>query len=290
MKTLIRSLFRKVIAESNTLTLVQLVERNRHKLHNADLSQTNLRGADLREADLTGANLTKTDLTGANLTEAYLGGADLTGARLDGARLDGARLDGANLDGASLTGSTALYRANLNRTNLTKTDFRSANLSSARLHGANLTGANLTGANLTGANLEDANLTNTIGLTKSMRVKPGDIYWKRFNASLINLNYLFKVGLNKLRRGEVFASDERVLCSYPGFHFASREWCAEKYSDRPYEAKIRVPPGAKVNEPWATDGKASADKIEILQVFDTRTGKDVTNQFKHKKKRKKRKN
>jgi hypothetical protein len=40
---------------------------------------------------------------------------------------------------------------------------------------------------------------------------------------------------------------------------------------------------AKINEPWATDGKASADKIDILQVFDTKTGKDVTEQFKPRK-------
>jgi hypothetical protein len=29
-----------------------------------------------------------------------------------------------------------------------------------------------------------------------------------------------------------------------------------------------------VNEPWATDGKASADMIEIIQVF--KNGADVT--------------
>jgi hypothetical protein len=131
-------------------------------------------------------------------------------------------------------------------------------------------------------------LTNTIGLTKPINVKPGDIYWKRFGDDLINEEYQFKVGLNELRPGEVFASDERLMCSYPGFHFASREWCDKYYSYRPYEAKIRIPLDAKINEPWATDGKASADKIEILQVFDVETGKDVTNQFKHKNKRKKR--
>jgi hypothetical protein len=29
------------------------------------------------------------------------------------------------------------------------------------------------------------------------------------------------------------------------------------------------------NEPFATDGKASADRIEILQIFDTETGEDI---------------
>jgi hypothetical protein len=113
-------------------------------------------------------------------------------------------------------------------------------------------------------------------------VEPGNIYWKRFGADLCNNNYQFYVGINTLRKGEVFADDERILCSFPGFHFASRSWCALYYSDRPLEAKIRIPEDAKINEPWATDGKASADKIEILQVFDTVTGEDVTGQYKRK--------
>jgi hypothetical protein len=162
-----------------------------------------------------------------------------------------------------------------------------ANLTGAYLRGANLIGADLSKANLTGANLQNAHLnnatlTNTIKPIKSINVKPGDIYWKRFNDGLINFGYPFKVGLNELnlRPGEVFASDERASCSYSVFHFASREWCAKYYSDRPYEAKIGIPMNAKVNEPWKTNGKASADKIEILQVFEVKTGKDVTEQFK----------
>jgi hypothetical protein len=146
VKTQILSITRYVIAESNILTLVQLAERNKHKLLYADLSEDDLGGADLRRADLTGANL-----SGANLR--------------------------------------------------------------AYLYGANLTEANLT----------EAKLTNTIGLTKSMNVKPGGIYWKQFDNGLINEGYQFKVGLNELRPGEVFASDERLMCSFPGFYFASME-------------------------------------------------------------------
>jgi hypothetical protein len=97
---------------------------------------------------------------------------------------------------------------------------------------------------------------------------------------LCNNEYQFKVGLNKLRDGEVFAKDERVTCDYPAFHFASRSWCAVNYSSRPLESKIRIPEGAKINEPWTTDGKASADMIEILQVFEVLTGNDVTAQYK----------
>jgi hypothetical protein len=194
---------------------------------------------------------------GADLSEANLGGADLMSAVLSGAILYKA----------------SLYRADLYGANLSGADLSEANLS-------DLYFANLTGANLTDAHLLNANLTNTIGLTKPMGVNTGDIYWKRFGNFLINEGYPFKVGLNKLRLGEVFASDERVLCSYPGFHFASREWCDKRYPYRPYEAKIRIPVDAKVNEPWATDGKASADKIEILQMFEVKTEKDLTDSFK----------
>jgi hypothetical protein len=154
-----------------------------------------------------------------------------------------------------------------------------ADLTGANLTEANLIGANLTEANLIRSNLYEAKLTNTIGLVKPMNVKPGDIYWKRFGAGLNNVGYQFNVGLNELRPGEVFASNERETCSYSGFHFASRKWCDKYYSDRPYEARIRIPLDAKINEPWATDGKASADKIEILQVFEVNTNKDVTEQF-----------
>ena len=51
------------------------------------------------------------------------------------------------------------------------------------------------------------------------------------------------------------------------------------YGNRPLEAKIRIPLDAKINEPWATDGKASTDMIEIIQVFDVETGEDVTDSY-----------
>lgn len=129
------------------------------------------------------------------------------------------------------------------------------------------------------ANMRGADMSDVKGAVKIMGVEVGNFYWKRFNANLINNNFRFHVGINQLREGEVFASDERVMCSYPGFHFASRSWCAVNYPDRPYEARIRIPEGATINEPWATDGKASADMIEILQIFDTKTKEDVTKQF-----------
>ena len=124
-----------------------------------------------------------------------------------------------------------------------------------------------------------ANLSEAIGLVKIIGVIPGNKYWKRFEKGLKNNGFQFKVGINSLREKEVFASDERRLCSYPGFHFASRSWCNLYYSERPLEALIGIPDDALINEPWATDGKASADKIEILQIFDTTTGEDVTDNY-----------
>ena len=190
--------------------------------------------------------------------EAVKTGADLSGANLSGVNLSGANLYRANLPGADLSGAD-LYRANLS--------------------GANLYRANLYRADLSGADLSGANLSDTKNLVKIMGVEPGNFYWKRFEEGLCNNNYQFYVGLNTLRKGEVFASDDRVVCSHPGFHFASRSWCAVNYPNRPLEAKIRIPDDAQINEPWATDGKASADKIEILQVFEIRTGKDVTDDY-----------
>lgn len=139
--------------------------------------------------------------------------------------------------------------------------------------------ANLTEADLTEADLTGANLAGAKGLMKLMGVTPGNCYWKRFNAGLKNNGYQYYVGLNCLREGEEFAADERKMCSYPGFHFGSRSWCAAYYPDRPLEALIRIPEDALINEPWATDGKASADRIEVLRVFDVATGEDVTEQY-----------
>ena len=161
----------------------------------------------------------------------------------------------------------------------TGADLSGVNLSGANLSGANLYRANLYRADLSGADLSGANLSDTKNLVKIMGVEPGNFYWKRFEEGLCNNNYQFYVGLNTLRDNEVFASDDRVTCSYPGFHFASRSWCAVNYPNRPLEAKIRIPDDAQINEPWATDGKSSADRIEILEVFDTKTGENVTHKF-----------
>jgi len=247
-------------------------------LYGAVLSGANLNGAVLSGANLYGANLRGANLYGADLYRANLYGADLRGADLYRANLYGADLRKANLSGAKLRGAN-LYGADLSGADLYEADLSGANLRKAHLRKAHLRGANLYGANLRGAGLYEADLTDTKGLIKIMGVTQGNFYWKRFDKGLKNNGYRFKVGVNTLKDGEVFASDERILCSYPGFHFASRSWCAEEYPNRPLEALIRIPEDAKINEPWATDGKASADMIEIIKVFDVNTGKDVTDQY-----------
>ena len=247
---------------------VEAAVKSRANLNGANLSWADLSRANLNGADLSWANLNGADLSRANLSRADLNGADLSWANLNGANLNGADLSRANLNGANLNGA-----------NLNGADLNGANLNGADLSRANLNGANLNGADLSRANLNGANLSWEKKLVKIMGVEPGNTYWKRFDGGLNNNGYQFRVGLNVLRDGEIFADDERVVCGYPGFHFASRSWCAAYYPQRPLEARIRIPLDAKICEPWATDGKASADRIEILQVFDVTTGEDVTEKY-----------
>jgi uncharacterized protein YjbI with pentapeptide repeats len=232
----------------------------------------------------SGANLSRAKLSDAKLSDAKLFGANLSGANLSGANLSRADLSGANLSDANLSDAN-LFRSNPSDANLSGANLSGANLSDANLSGAYLSGANLSGADLSGANLSvaylsGANLSGTKGLIKIIGVEVGNIYWKAIGRNMTNEGYKFKIGINKLRKDEVFASDERVLCSHPGFHFASKSWCKLNYGERPYLCKIRIPEGAEINEPWATNGKASASMIEILDVYDMQTEKKITAQFK----------
>ena len=68
----------ELMFEDESLSLKELVEKNKGNLKYADL-----RFANLREADLTGANLRDSDLMGADLRDADLRGASLEGARFD---------------------------------------------------------------------------------------------------------------------------------------------------------------------------------------------------------------
>ena len=194
----------------------------------------------------------------ANLRGADLRDADLCDADLRGANLCDANLRGADLRGADLCG---------------------ANLCDANLCDADLCDADLCGADLCDADLCGADLCGAKNLVKIMGVEAGNFYWKAIGENLVNMGYRFNLGLNVLLDGEAFASDDRVTCSYPGFHFASKSWCKTYYGERKYLCKIRIPEDAQINEPWATDGKASADKIEIVQVLLMKTEEDVTNDF-----------
>jgi hypothetical protein len=149
----------------------------------------------------------------------------------------------------------------------------------ADLRGANLCDADLCDADLCRADLCDANLRGANNLVKLMGVEPGNYYWKAIGIDMTNNNYKFKLGLNVLPDGEIFASDDRLICTYPGLHFASKSWCKTHCYERMYLCKIRIPEDAQINEPWATDGKASADKIEIVQILLMDTEEDVTHQF-----------
>ena len=155
----------------------------------------------------------------------------------------------------------------------------------ANLSRANLSDSNLSDANLSGANLRDANLSDAIGMIKLMGVCLGNRYHKAIEDGLENMGYTFTAGLNVLRDGEAFASDDKKTCSYPGFHFASESWCKRDYGNRRYMCIVRIPTKEEyeqieINEPWATDGKASASAIIIEKIFDTHDGdEDVTEQF-----------
>jgi hypothetical protein len=194
----------------------------------------------------------------ANLRRAYLREADLREANLREADLQGADLREANLQGA---------------------DLRWANLQGADLREADLREVYLRGADLREANLREADLQGAENLIKIMGVEPGNYYWKAIGDNMTNNGYQFKVGLNVLGDNEIFAADERITCSYPGFHFASKSWCKTYCGERKYLCKIRIPDDAQINEPWATDGKASAGKIEIVQILLMKTDEDVTKKF-----------
>ncbi|HAX18282.1 MAG TPA: hypothetical protein DCY00_06780 [Actinobacteria bacterium] len=283
MKIQIKNKKNKKIFSCEKNDLGKVITNYKNNLSYANLSRADLRGTDLKRAILIGTDLKGIDLSHTNLRCANLNGADLSYANLNGADLRGATLNhailiGADLSYANLNGAD-LTDADLNCTILMGADLRGANLNGANLRCANLNGADLSYANLNGADLADADLSGTKGLIKAMGVEQGNIYWKRFEKGLCNNGYKFHVGINTLKKDEIFADDERILCSYPGFHFASKSWCELHYPRRPLEARIRIPNGAKINEPWATDGKASADIIEILQVFDVKTGKDVTEKY-----------
>jgi len=174
-----------------------------------------------------------------------------------------------------------LRGANLRDADLQDADLRSANLQGANLQGADLRSANLRSADLGSANLlhaylQGADLRNAAMPTHHFQAAPGGIYWKGIGEDLINREYQYQLGLNVV---ENFNADQRETCSFPGLHFATETWVRRHWSDAKYICKVQIPDDAQINNPWATDGKASADKLIVLAVYDMRTGEDVTEQF-----------
>ena len=93
MKTPLKRIDGEVIAESDTTTFKELVEKNYANLSNANLRYANLRYANLRYADLRYANLRYANLSNANLRYADLRYANLRYANLSNADLTGANID-----------------------------------------------------------------------------------------------------------------------------------------------------------------------------------------------------
>ena len=221
-------------------------------------------------ADLSYLNLMYRDLSNVDLRGAYLKGVNLKGAILYGTNLKDADLSDADLSHSCSIG------VDLTNADLTNANLKGANLTDSYLSNTYLTNANLTNTILIRADLTNSNLTNAKGLTKIMGVEVGNIYYKKFDKGLSIQDLQFKIGINKLFG---FHNDERKRYGNGHYYFGSKTYCEINNKNYPLLAKIRIPEGAIINEPWATDGEASADMIEILQVWD-KQGNDVTDLFK----------
>lgn len=257
-------------------------------IKNKDLSNLNLSDAilvntefrhcialhtDFEGADMSQCAISDTTMRYANLSNTNLACSIINACNLSRALLDNAKLTNTNITYCSLYGATLREVAAQNAA-ITNCDARRASF-----FGAQLRSASVDGTMFSNATFEEADLTNIRGLVRPMGVTPGGIYWKAISRGLENRGYKFKIGLNTLEEGEEFANDPRFLCSYPGFHFAGLEWVKAHYFHRDYLCKIRIPEWAEVNEPYGSDGKASASAIEILQVFLMESGEDVTSKL-----------
>lgn len=155
--------------QANQQAINQILLVNRGKLHNVDLSQTNLSQPNTSTNPNTSFNLVleRIDLWGVNFKGAQLNQANFQGSRFRGPGNDGrydtyddwitdlsqAELKQANFQEANLS------RVLLNKSDLSRANLKKANLASARLIGANLSSAQLVGADLRNAVLENASLT-----------------------------------------------------------------------------------------------------------------------------------
>jgi hypothetical protein len=111
----------------------------------------------------------KSKLRNVNLSDTNLSGTDLSKAYLIFSNLSGSNLSNVNLNGANL------IFANLSDVNLTGANLTDANLSDVKLNGANLTDANLKYADLSDANLSGVDFTGVTGLCLPCRDRHKDI-------------------------------------------------------------------------------------------------------------------
>ncbi len=186
---------------------------------------------------------------------------------------------GINLSYAVFKGVN-LTRANFCRAILREADFEGCNMKEVMFNLADLRKAQLRRTDLSwaifrGANLKGADVENAKGLIKVMGVEHLNYYWKRLDKRLMYNGYCFKPGINELSNGE-FERDERITWPLSTFVFGSRSWNALNLSSFSVEALIRIPEDALINEPWATEGQASANKIIVEKLFDAETGNDIT--------------
>ena len=124
-----------------------------------NLSDLNFNGADFRGAVLEKVNFQKSKLHNAqlqwvDLNLAHLQEADLMGAKLQHAELMEARLQNANLQNANLQNAN-LQGADFENADLKYADFQAANLKNAILQGANLQRVNLQYADFNWSQLND---------------------------------------------------------------------------------------------------------------------------------------
>ena len=124
-----------------------------------NLSDLNFNGADFRGAVLEKVNFQKSKLHNAqlqwvDLNLAHLQEADLMGAKLQHAELMEARLQNANLQNANLQNAN-LQGADFENADLKYADFQAANLKNAILQGANLQRVNLQYADFNWSQLKD---------------------------------------------------------------------------------------------------------------------------------------
>ena len=78
-----------ILAQSDILTLIELVEQNKHNLQGANLEGANLEGANLEGADLQGANLRQANLTKCNFKDVNILHTNLENVDWSFAKIDG---------------------------------------------------------------------------------------------------------------------------------------------------------------------------------------------------------